>query len=261
MGSHTFDNTYYGDVTADQAYRALVEEALYTEGHDPYNGTISTTGGFRVVQTTPVTYAEAARISEKRINNLRKWEACEAIPLVAETPAEYGESETGTVELNVSGDVYNDSKKLDAYLRKALGLKTFDTIDGWSNVRPGSADRTTKVEVGVKAEAPKEKAVTRYFVLMPHAGMPAWENGFATQAEARASLKSGVLRYGFNGVPDVDVEIIGITRRESGAPLVKGTVFAKKVTGTLTVQYRRRVKAGRAGTARAGWYFYGWAAS
>lgn len=261
MGAHTFDNTYYGDASADQAYRALVEEALYDEGHDPYNGTISTTGGFRVVQSSPVTLAEAMRISDERIEKLRKWGECEAVPLVAETPAEYSESETGTVELNVTGDVYNDSKKLDAYLRKALGLKTFDTIDGWSNVRPGSTDRTTKVEVGVKAEAPKEKAVTRYFVLKPNAGMPAWENGFATQAEARASLKNGVLRYGFNDVPDVGVEIIGITRRESGAPLVKGTVSAKRITGTLTVRYRRRVKAGRAGTARAGWYFYGWAAS
>lgn len=261
MGAHTFDNTHYGDMTAAQAYRALVDEALYAEGHGPYNGTISTTGGFRVAQSTPVTLAEAVRIGEKRIDNLRKWEACEAIPLVAETPTEYSESETGTVELNVTGDVYNDSKKLDAYLRKALGLKTIDTIDGMYNVRPGSVDRTTTVEVGVKAEAPKEKAVTRYFVLTPHAGMPAWENGFATQAEARASLKNGVLRYGFNGIPDVDVEIIGITRRESGAPLVKGTVSAKKVTGTLTVRYRRRVKAGRAGTKLAGWYFYGWAAS
>ena len=259
MGSHTFDNTYYGDVTADQAYKALVEEALYDEGHDPYNGTISTTEGFRVVQTTPVTLAEAERISNERIENLHKWGECEAIPLVAETPAEYGESETGTVELNVTGDVYNDSKKLDACLRKVLGLKAVDSIDGWSNVRPWDTNRTTKVEVGVKAEAPKEKAVTRYFVL-PHRGMPAWEEGFATQAEARASLKTGVLRYGFNSIPDVDVEIIGITRRESGAPLVKGTVFAKKVTGTLTVRYRRRVKAGTAGKTRAGWYFYGWAA-
>ena len=161
----------------------------------------------------------------------------------------------------MTGDVYNDSEKLDVYLRKALGLKTVDSIDGWSNVHPGDMNRTTKVEVAVKAEAPKEKAVTRYFVLMPHAGMPAWENGFATQAEARDSLKSGVLRYGFNSVPDVDVEIIGITRRESGAPLVKGKVFAKKVTGTLTVRYRRRVKAGTAGMTRAGWFFYGWAAS
>lgn len=261
MGSHTFNDTYYGNVTADRAYKTLVEESLYESGHDGYNGTISTTGGFRVVQSDPVTLAEAEQISSKRIRNLHKWGECEAVPLVAETPAEYGESETGTVELNMTGDLYNDTKKLHEYLRKALGLKTVDSIDGWSNVRPGSMDRTTKVEVGVKAEAPKEKAVTRYFVLTPNGGMPAWEKGYATQAEARASLKSGVLRYGFDGVPDVDVEIVGITRRESGAPLVKGTVSAKKVTGTLTVRYRRRVKAGTAGKTRAGWYFYGWAAS
>lgn len=35
--------------TAEEAYRSLVEEALYESGHDPYNGTISTTSGFREV--------------------------------------------------------------------------------------------------------------------------------------------------------------------------------------------------------------------
>lgn len=35
--------------TAKEAYSALVQQALYENGHDSYNGTISTTEGFMMV--------------------------------------------------------------------------------------------------------------------------------------------------------------------------------------------------------------------
>ena len=45
MGATDFATTAYGKTAAD-AYRSACEDALHENGHDPYNGTISTTSGF-----------------------------------------------------------------------------------------------------------------------------------------------------------------------------------------------------------------------
>ena len=45
MGAHNFSNTFMGKATPREAYNELVEEAYYEDGHDAYNGTISTTEG------------------------------------------------------------------------------------------------------------------------------------------------------------------------------------------------------------------------
>ena len=46
MGATDFTTTATGR-NAQEAYRAACEEATYEHGHDPYNGTISTTSGVR----------------------------------------------------------------------------------------------------------------------------------------------------------------------------------------------------------------------
>lgn len=262
MGAHTFYNEYYGTLSVRDAYNDLVQEALHESGHDPYNGTISTTSGVKLVGVEPMTLEKANKLAGERIMNLSKWEHCEAIPLVQEQSPTFSAAEKETVEISVSGTVFNDAKLLHAELHRLLKLKPGDVIDGWSNVAPDFRTRTTKVERGSKTEATKEKAVTKYFVLTSrdHGKLPAWEDGYATQAQARAAI-SNHLYYEFNGVPAVDAEVIGITRRESGAPLVKGTAFAKKVTGPLTVRFRRMVNKGSVGKDQAGYLFYGWAAS
>ena len=45
MGAQDFVTEAWGR-TPTEAYRLAVEDALYQYGHDPYNGTISTTGGY-----------------------------------------------------------------------------------------------------------------------------------------------------------------------------------------------------------------------
>lgn len=50
MGAHTFGTTIGGKgVDAKQAYSLAVTAAHYEHGHDPYNGTISTTEGFVMI--------------------------------------------------------------------------------------------------------------------------------------------------------------------------------------------------------------------
>lgn len=78
MGAHSFQ------VVSEQAdpaaaYRDLVADALAEHGRDTYNGTISTTRGFRVFASTPLTPSAAQRIAEERLGALEKWGHCEAV--------------------------------------------------------------------------------------------------------------------------------------------------------------------------------------
>ena len=265
MGSHSFEDVYHGPLSVKEAYSELVEQARLEYGHDPYNGTISTTGGVHLVQTQPVTHEEAVKLAETRIDKLSKWEQCEAIPLVVQTPAEYVTLADTEVGLVVSGAVYNDPALLQQAARKALRLGNGVEITECSlKIERPSFNRVARVDKRVVAEVPKEPAETRYFILTGVGKIRGddldWEKGHPTQAAARAALET-VLRYDYHGIPDVQAEIVGLVRRASGAPLVKATVSAKKITGTFVVKTRREIKAATVGTERAGYYFYGWAAS
>jgi hypothetical protein len=97
MGATSFTNEYRGTATLKEAYGELVDQAFYEYGHDPYNGTISTTSGCIVDPgcTTPVDLAVAEKraqfwdreMDEKEITP-QKWEAAFAVPL---TPDEKGQ--------------------------------------------------------------------------------------------------------------------------------------------------------------------------
>lgn len=268
MGSSTFTDVYRGPGTAEQAYSELVSQALSEYGHDPYNGTISTTRGVHLVGAKPMTLAEAEKLADTRVERLSKWSNCEAIPLVAETRAEYEQWPDQEVHLTVSGEVYNDPAKLALAARKALGMNANLEVTAVElKVERPSFKRLATVEKRVVAEVPKEPAETRYFILQADPNRSRslsealeWDKGHPSQAAARAALDT-VLRYDYGGIPDVQAEIIGVTRRASGAPLVKATVSAKKVTGTFIVKTRLLTKAATAGTERDGFFFYGWAAS
>ncbi len=79
MGSHTFHHTVIGKgMTPEKAYTTLVSEAQHRDGHDPYNGTISTTEGF-----VAVTLRKGANLDDRMENilmgrtqdhqDIRKW--------------------------------------------------------------------------------------------------------------------------------------------------------------------------------------------
>ena len=54
MGATIFGNLAVGRYkNASEAYSNLVEDALYDSGHDSYNGTISTTNGFKMRDDNP----------------------------------------------------------------------------------------------------------------------------------------------------------------------------------------------------------------
>jgi len=75
MGAHDFHATAYGE-TAEEAYKDAVNDALYEEGHNPYNGTISTTGGFVMI---PIKSEESLADWINRIiddEQVQKWGDC-----------------------------------------------------------------------------------------------------------------------------------------------------------------------------------------
>lgn len=270
MGAHNFADYYLwdasdrwndrpGPATAEEAYRTLCSEAQYEHGHDGYNGTIATTAGVHVVTTTPQTREQASRLMDERLDNLNKWDVCEAIPLVEQSQDEWKIDGKHEVTLTFSGENYADPEKVKAALAKALKVKVEQIAE--YTTRGQDYRPRVQVETKVTAEAPKEKTETRFFLLTGDGRMPRWEDGHPSQAEARKALP-GVLRHGYgDDVPPVDVEIISMTRRVTGEPLVKARVEAKKVTATLTVTLRTLVKRGKVGTKQVGWVFYGWAAS
>lgn len=91
MGATDFTNVYRGPLSMTEAYSELVSQALWEHGHDPYNGTISTTSG--VMQDPGVRAAitadqATAHLVEwwDREERPMKWEAAWAIPLLPEPP-------------------------------------------------------------------------------------------------------------------------------------------------------------------------------
>ncbi len=78
MGAHNFHDSSYGE-SPKEAYDDAVSNALFEYGHNPYNGTISTTNGFVVI---PLREFETLDEWEERVlddNRVRKWDACACV--------------------------------------------------------------------------------------------------------------------------------------------------------------------------------------
>lgn len=103
MGSTEFQHVLRGSLSMEDAYRHLVDEAYYEDGHDAYNGTISTTHGVQMAPgiTTPITEEEASEMYEQMLDEgtnpfggwPEKWGAAWAIPLLPDP--DFKQSETG----------------------------------------------------------------------------------------------------------------------------------------------------------------------
>jgi len=81
MGAHTFSVHIDGDITAEEAYNIAVEDAIYEYGHDSYNGTISTTSGFKILSSKSLSREEVKKRARQAFDNdeVEKWEAAGAI--------------------------------------------------------------------------------------------------------------------------------------------------------------------------------------
>lgn len=78
MGAHSFEDMGYG-ATAEEAFKDLCEQATYEEGHNPYNGTISTNDSFIMV---PLQDGESLTDWRRRQwdnEDITKWGPCACV--------------------------------------------------------------------------------------------------------------------------------------------------------------------------------------
>lgn len=81
MGAHNFSDRATGK-TASEAYDECVKRAEYESGHDSYNGTISTTSGFKMGKLDgKATDAAIRRWESAALDRTEKWGPCECLEL------------------------------------------------------------------------------------------------------------------------------------------------------------------------------------
>lgn len=294
MGAHNFDLTVYTTKSMQDAYEEAVEQALYEDGHEAYNGTISTTCGVvrSPISATPIREDQTpdGAVSE-RLHHLNKRDVCEALPIKRVEPPQYRDIGVIEVEARMQVDLigadapYEErrvamTKTFLREVRKALKAgKVFDFVQptfGSANTKsaiPKGMDLSaldvhqlvmTPEARGLKAStrATSGRTETRYFILSEgQHEMPRWAAGFASQAEARARLPK---KFRDSRVQRERYEIVSMTRRVSGEALVTHELSLGERGKTVPVRLKGRLlecTAKAKVTGETGWLFYGWAAS
>jgi len=252
MGSTNFENVYYGDSTMADAYRELCEQATREYGDDPYNGTIATTSGVRLLVDTPMSELAAFRLAGAHLDEFTKGEACGAIPLVGRGEAK---TCTRTVKVTVGGPIDYESLRIAVEATLADGEVAGDIHWNWNTgyTAVGSDLPLPVAKTKIVAAATEGAAATTYTVLCDGRVL---EQGFATQAAARAQALA--IAKAETSAQTHTYGVRAVTSREGGDPdlvRVVRTVVSTKVTCRVTVALPVAASA-----TRRGWLFFGWAA-
>ncbi|WP_141928371.1 hypothetical protein [Yimella lutea] len=243
MGSCTFEAVYTGTADVQAAYLQMVADATSEFGYDAYNGTISTTSSVHLVQHEPMPLADARELSQSRIDNLSKWDDCEAIPLMTETPARWKDVKQRSVTLEVAAAKAGDVEHLRRLALKELGVKESEVV----SFRRGSCVASSRT---TKAVAPKGKTQTRYYVVATGRFPSPETSSYASQAEARAAaVKLVDSSTWFEGVT---YEVVAMTRRIGGDPLVVVSSTTKTAKVECYVETGRLVRKATVTPQRSG---------
>lgn len=242
---------YTGAGSVDEAFRNLVSQALHECGHDPYNGTISTSSGYKMVSSNPVLPTQAHKIADDAAESLEKWGNWIAIPVCQ------AENIHQEVEVSLRGaEAAGSDQEVFAALQKKAIQKALARRKGWVGVEAYVSHwhRTLKNPKVVRPQP--AKAVWVVDLGMRHA-----QKVFDTKAEALEYAKSVV-----NAAPQSGKYIFGLERevtvekqfRSLSGSRCKISVRAenKTVTATVTVKLERPA----ASQSTVGWLFAGWAA-
>lgn len=237
MGAHSFTAKSKESDPRD-AYESLVGDALSQYGSDSYNGTISTTRGFRVYSNVPMSPLAAAALSSARLGSLEKWGNCEAVAVGA---AAKTREKKATITIRPVDPVGQYLRLTDAEIAEKIGvpLASLESLTITEST-PTYRYRTTKA-------GPARRV---------------WSTStggeFATRAEAVAHAKKTLVDP-LNGSAgryveaDKSVEVFQRTLRSPEASVIRSLVSWKlKIDARIAV-----------GEARVfdHWLFYGWAAS
>jgi len=170
MGAHNFTET--SKVTdPDVAYRQLVEQALHEYGSDGYNGTISTTHGFRVVSKIPMTAIAAEQYAYEHSERCEKWGQCEAVAVGVAT-----QTKSKIVTFNVPIDDSAHGLRVDVAMIAGAASMPLGSVTGFEVLTSAPKFKTTVTPPG-----PARKV----WVTNPSRGVE-----YATKAAALAAARS-----------------------------------------------------------------------
>lgn len=237
MGAHLF-TAIARETDPKKAYESLVGDALAQYGTDSYNGTISTTRGFRVYSSATLSPFAAEALSKSRRGALEKWGDCEAIAVGS---AKKIKEKTVTITIRPTEPVGQHLMITAAEISAKIGVP-LDRLESFTVLEstPAYRYRTTKA-------GPSRRVWTT------SAG-----GEFATRAQATAHAKKSLtdsLRTSTDLYTEGDktLEVLQRTLRTPEALVVRSLVSWRiKITACIAVSDARDFEH---------WLFYGWAAS
>jgi len=234
MGAHTFQATSK-ESDARAAYEKLVDDAFITNGNDAYNGTISTTRGFRVVTGKPVSPAAAEMLAATRISGLSKWGTCEAVAVGRSSKTVTKTVSVTFTPTNNSGITLTLDMVAQAAGMDAGRIESFEIIDS----KP--VHTFTKRTGGAKNK------------IWTTSRGGSYPTKAAAYAAAKKWLQERGQNYGNTIAGDETVEVVQKTVSSPEAGLTR-TLTGWKVKIRLTVAKSDERTFDH-------WLFYGWAAS
>lgn len=287
MGASSLIETYwgYGPNDMDAAYKKARAEAVEEFGRSSYSGSLATTNGVYLSQLSKKTPTSEYTISNDIVDSIlsrtEKYGPVEAIyvseynyyPHYINAPSLRLRITPGDKELDYSF-VHDYNAKVDKEVRdevkSILRVKIMKMIkDGEIKLPDGAVlGKNAELAVAVNrirtAQAQKKtrtvttdgQRLTKYFIVNSDDDtMPKWDDGFASQAEARKNLNDKI-------PVGSSQEIIAITRRDTGEGLVNHQVTGyRNKTVEVEVEPHVVVMVSDGKEKRTGWMFVGWAAS
>jgi hypothetical protein len=215
-------------------------------GHDAYNGTISTTRGYRVVSSAPVGAMEANRLMESRIERLGKWGDCEAVMV-----GKAAKTRSQSVTLDLQGEDLSACVDEFGYFSLPLATAAAGTgiaLDGIEHVE--ILDRRCTFKKNVTPAGPPRKVWTT-----------SRGGEFASRAEAilaarrhldmHVQSRTNLPAERFDARPSVEV-----FQRSSRTPEAAVSAELRRVKLKLRLEFL----APGARREFDHWLFYGWAA-
>lgn len=254
MGTRTFAEVRMDAIDVETAYARARESARAGRRR---GGSITGTRSVTAIRDTPMTLLEADALSDGRIQDLFGSTVCEAIPLCSETVEMWENVDDLSVTVTVPAEVYNKPRMLRTAVADAAGVGA-DEVTSFALERGQDGKEKVSASPEVLADVTDGEMETRYVIVDPYTITWSGTATYATVDEAQTALAGYATASGKRAAVNIPLEIVGITRRVGGGPLVEATVSADWVTATFEVLTRRLVSPAVRGTGVEGWYFYGW---
>jgi hypothetical protein len=244
MGATNFVTGAIRTASIRDAYDAAVNDAVAEHGHDSYNGTISTTGGYHQSVATPMTVSGANLIASTAWDHAEKWGPAEAVPVAEDRHFTFRKIKS-VIELPTTDEHGSMTSAHD--LREAAVAKAVTQHSGSLH----SVEVTPKVKTKIVTETAKGRAVTKYEVSSGRSS-----RFFDTKAQATAAAKRLVSDDTWYRSVTVRAVKVYEDSGSADAVVVKRVTVEAKAAVTVTIATPKKPGS----TPVEGWIFYGIAA-